>query len=87
MGAGVFFTLLRILFCTVPSCCRACFSCCCCRDGRQDEKKLLENGTARVRFFFCGAKKCSCFDFGPIVHPRQYANRRAAKMSPLVVAQ
>lgn len=28
VGCGVFFTLLRVLFCTVPSCCRACCKCC-----------------------------------------------------------
>ena len=29
VGCGVFFALLRILFCTVPACCAGCFSCCC----------------------------------------------------------
>ncbi len=49
VGAGIFFTLLRILFCTVPSCCRACFSCCCrAKADKADKKKLVENGTARV---------------------------------------
>lgn len=28
VGCGVFFALLRVLFCTVPSCCRACCKCC-----------------------------------------------------------
>lgn len=28
VGCGLFFALLRVLFCTVPSCCRACCKCC-----------------------------------------------------------
>ena len=39
VGCGVFFAVLRILFCTVPSCCRAIF--CCCRRS-EDKQKLVE---------------------------------------------
>jgi hypothetical protein len=28
VGCGLFFALLRILFCTIPSCCRGCCKCC-----------------------------------------------------------
>ena len=39
VGCGLFFSLLRILFCTVPSCCRTC--CKCCRKT-EDKQVLLE---------------------------------------------
>jgi len=39
VGCGVFFAVLRILFCTVPSCCRAIF--CCCRRS-EDKQRLVE---------------------------------------------
>lgn len=39
VGCGVIFTLLRILFCTVPSCCRACLKCC---KKNEDTKKLID---------------------------------------------
>ena len=38
VGCGVFFALLRVLFCTVPSCCRAC--CKCCRKT-EDKEELI----------------------------------------------
>ncbi|XP_059093107.1 uncharacterized protein LOC131888256 isoform X6 [Tigriopus californicus] len=37
VGCGVFFCLLRILFCTVPSCCSSCVKCC----KKSDDKKAL----------------------------------------------
>jgi len=37
VGCGVFFALLRVLFCTVPSCCRACCKCC----GKTEDKEEL----------------------------------------------
>ena len=40
VGCGVFFALLRILFCTVPACCAGCFSCCC-RTKKKDESERL----------------------------------------------
>ena len=39
IGCGMFFTLLRILFCTVPAFFRSCFSCC---RGKKDPEELLE---------------------------------------------
>eukprot|EP00095_Tigriopus_kingsejongensis_P001366 maker-scaffold523_size146679-snap-gene-0.18 protein:Tk01366 transcript:maker-scaffold523_size146679-snap-gene-0.18-mRNA-1 annotation:"hypothetical protein AND_001798" len=39
VGCGVFFCLLRVLFCTVPSCCSSCFQCC----KSSEEKKALIN--------------------------------------------
>ena len=42
VGCGVFFALLRILFCTVPSCCRSCVKCC----SKSDEsEKLIKKDT------------------------------------------
>ena len=41
VGCGVFFAVLRILFCTVPSCCRSMFACCCCRNS-EDAEKLVQ---------------------------------------------
>ena len=38
VGCGVFFALLRVLFCTVPSCCRAC--CKCCRKSEDTEELI-----------------------------------------------
>ena len=36
VGCGVFFALLRILFCTFPSCCRPCLRCCKKSEDRQE---------------------------------------------------
>ena len=41
VGCGVFFALLRILFCTVPACCAGCFSCCCRSKKKEDSERLL----------------------------------------------
>merc|ERR1711881_209645 len=38
VGCGVFFALLRVLFCTVPSCCRA--MCPCCRKSEDTEELI-----------------------------------------------
>ena len=46
VGCGVFFALLRVLFCTVPSCCRACCKCC----GKTDDKEELIYATVSVFF-------------------------------------
>ena len=40
VGCGVFFALLRILFCTLPSCCRSCMKCC---KKENDDKEELMN--------------------------------------------
>lgn len=40
VGCGVFFAVLRILFCTVPSFCRTIFGCC--RRRAPDKQKLVE---------------------------------------------
>ena len=55
VGCGVFFALLRILFCTVPACCAGCFSCCCGKKKKDDSEGLLaidklnmENSLART---------------------------------------
>jgi hypothetical protein len=37
VGCGLFFSLLRILFCTIPSCCSACCKCC----RKTDDKQIL----------------------------------------------
>jgi len=39
VGCGAFFAILRVLFCTVPSCCRAC--CKCCRKKPDDTEELI----------------------------------------------
>jgi hypothetical protein len=39
VGCGMFFTLLRILFCTIPAIFSSCFKCCC---GKEENDKLLE---------------------------------------------
>ena len=44
VGCGAFFAILRVLFCTVPSCCRAC--CKCCRKKPDDTEELIY-GTVR----------------------------------------
>ena len=44
VGCGVFFALLRVLFCTVPSCCRACCKCC----RRQEDKEELIYATVSI---------------------------------------
>ena len=44
VGCGVFFALLRILFCTVPSCCRAC--CKCCRKDEESEELIYATVSA-----------------------------------------
>ena len=46
VGCGVFFALLRVLFCTVPSCCRACCKCC----GKTEDKEELIYATVSVSF-------------------------------------
>ena len=53
VGCGVFFALLRVLFCTVPSCCRAC--CKCCRKSEDTEELIY----ATVRLM-CNLHK-GCF--------------------------
>lgn len=41
VGCGLFFALLRVLFCTVPSCCRAMCPCCkCCRKDEETEELI-----------------------------------------------
>ena len=52
VGCGAFFAILRVLFCTVPSCCRAC--CKCCRKKPDDTEELIY-GT--VRFLTIKVKK------------------------------
>ena len=49
VGCGVFFALLRVLFCTVPSCCRACCKCC----RRQEDKEELIYATVSVLRSLC----------------------------------
>ena len=39
VGCGMFFTLLRILFCTIPAIFSSCFKCC---QRKEDTNKLLE---------------------------------------------
>ena len=39
VGCGVFFALLRILFCTLPSCCKKCLKCC--RKEKDDKEGLM----------------------------------------------
>ena len=39
VGCGVFFALLRILFCTLPTCCRSCTNCC--RKDKDDKEELM----------------------------------------------
>ena len=39
VGCGIFFALLRILFCTVPSCCRSCMNCC--KKDKDDNEELM----------------------------------------------
>ena len=46
VGCGVFFALLRVLFCTVPSCCRAC--CKCCRKTEDTEELIYATVSIKV---------------------------------------
>ena len=39
VGCGVFFAFLRVLFCTIPSCCK---SCCRRKKNDPDTKSLIE---------------------------------------------
>ena len=59
VGCGAFFAILRVLFCTVPSCCRAC--CKCCRKKPDDTEELIY-GTVRfgttTNLIFTYDKKC-----------------------------
>ena len=41
VGCGVFFALLRILFCTLPSCCRSCMKCC--KKDKDDKEELIND--------------------------------------------
>ena len=43
VGCGGFFAILRVLFCTVPSCCRACCKCC----KKSDDTEELIYGAVR----------------------------------------
>ena len=47
VGCGVFFALLRVLFCTVPSCCRAC--CKCCRKTEDTEELIYATVSTKVK--------------------------------------
>ena len=47
VGCGVFFALLRVLFCTVPSCCRACVKCCRGQGKGSENKSLLQDKKVR----------------------------------------
>ena len=40
VGCGVFFALLRILFCTLPSCCKGCMRCC--KKKQEDKEQLMK---------------------------------------------
>ena len=46
VGCGIFFALLRVLFCTVPSCCRVCMRCC---KKKDDTSPLLDKDKQQVR--------------------------------------
>ena len=47
VGCGLFFALLRVLFCTVPSCCRAMCPCCkCCRKDEETEELIYATVSA-----------------------------------------
>ena len=46
VGCGVFFALLRILFCTVPACCAGCMSCC--SKKKEDKENLLDVSQANM---------------------------------------
>jgi len=47
VGCGVFFALLRILFCTVPAVCNGCFGGCC-RNKNDEKEKLLDVGATNI---------------------------------------
>jgi len=47
VGCGVFFALLRILFCTVPAVCNGCFGGCC-RNKNDDKEKLLDVSATNI---------------------------------------
>ena len=51
VGCGVFFALLRVLFCTVPSCCRACCKCC---KKQEDTEELIYATVSTVEPRFTG---------------------------------
>ena len=40
VACGAFFAFLRILFCTIPSCCKSCSPCC--KSAEADTKSLIE---------------------------------------------
>ncbi len=49
-GIGVFFALIRVLFCTLPSCFRSCRrSCCCCCGNSEEEEKLIKKEQEKLR--------------------------------------
>jgi hypothetical protein len=47
-GIGVFFALLRVLFCTLPSCLRSCRRSCCCANS-EEEEKLIKKEQEKLR--------------------------------------
>ena len=47
-GIGLFFALLRVLFCTLPSCLRSCRRCCCCGNS-EEEEKLIKKEQEKLR--------------------------------------
>jgi len=46
VGCGMFFALLRILFCTLPSCCSSCFKCC---RSSEESEKLIKKEEERLK--------------------------------------
>ena len=53
VGCGVFFALLRILFCTFPSCCRPCLRCC---KKSEDRQELIDPQVRSQRLTKFGTK-------------------------------
>jgi len=76
VGCGVFFALLRILFCTLPSCCNSCMKKC--RKTEETEKLLSKEAEEKMGAMMAGNQP---LQRNGVVRPRPQGSIRSAPIS------
>lgn len=78
VGCGVFFALLRILFCTVPSCCRSCIKVC--RKTEETQKLLSKEAEEKMGAVLGGPHQVQR---NGVVRPRSFQQPGQVRSVPI----